>query len=180
MQSLPFDVGSFAGATCINAIHHFADLGRAFCEIARVLAAGARFVIFSATAEQTSCYWLNHYFPIAGQRAVEQLPTTQSIEAALGESGLAVTGVEPYEVPADPVDLFYYAGKHRPEIYLDPAVRAGISMFADLADPGEVADGVERLRIDIQTGRIVDVSNSWCQAASVPGDYTFFVAQKSG
>jgi hypothetical protein len=44
-------------------------------------------------------------------------------------------------VPKDPIDLFLYAGKHKPSIYLDARVRGGIATFAALAEATEVETG---------------------------------------
>jgi hypothetical protein len=74
--------------------------------------------------------------------------------------------------------LFLYAGKHRPALYLDPAVRAGISTFA-VADAGEVADGVERLRRDIETGQIDHVVDTYRKNYPAIGDYIFYAAQRT-
>ena len=45
---------------------------------------------------------------------------------------------EPYELSDALQDLFLYSGKHRPALYLDPRIRAGISTFAALAEPDKV------------------------------------------
>jgi ubiquinone/menaquinone biosynthesis C-methylase UbiE len=44
-ESLPFLDGWFDGVTCRLAAHHFADVKRAFAEVARVLKSGGRFVL---------------------------------------------------------------------------------------------------------------------------------------
>jgi hypothetical protein len=54
-------------------------------------------------------------------------------------------------VPADCADGFLGAFWRRPEAYLDPRVRAGISVFARVAD-AEVAECVRRLRADLDSG----------------------------
>ena len=56
-------------------------------------------------------------------------------------------------MPHDLQDHFLYCGKHRPELYFDPAIRAGISSFADLCEPEEVTEGLARLRADLDAGR---------------------------
>src|SRR5437016_620345 len=58
--ALPFRSGSFAGATCIWALHHMHDPHAAIREVFRVLIPG-RFVIFSGDVAQLKGYWLNEY-----------------------------------------------------------------------------------------------------------------------
>ena len=81
--------------------------------------------------------------------------------------------VEPYVVSEDLRDWFLLCGKNRPELYLDPNVRAGISMFAAARDQSEIEGGVEKLRNDIVSGRIGEVQRKYAWDA---GDYTFTVA----
>ena len=54
-------------------------------------------------------------------------------------------------IPHDCVDGFLHAYWRRPHAYLDPQVRAGISVFA-LMEPGSVEAGLERLRRDLESG----------------------------
>jgi hypothetical protein len=65
----------------------------------------------------------------------------------------------------------------RPEMYLDPRVRAGISTFAALADAAEVEAGCRKLSRDIAMGRIADVVASYQHAQ---GDYLFVLGEKEG
>lgn len=173
--ALPFAPASFDGALCTLAIHHFPDLRAAFGEIGRVLVAGGRFVVFTAFAEQMTAYWLNEYFPVALERSIEQMPTADAIRGALRAADMRLVGIEPWEIPPDPVDLFLYSGKHRPALYLDPAVRRGISTFALLANPDEVSRGLERLAHDIDCGRIDQVRARY---TSHVGDYAFVIAER--
>ena len=77
VESLPFGDKSFSGATCVLAIHHFANIKAAFKEAARVLAEGP-LVVFTATAEQMEVYWLNEYFPDAMKKSIIQMPRRTS------------------------------------------------------------------------------------------------------
>jgi hypothetical protein len=54
-------------------------------------------------------------------------------------------------IPADCEDGFYGAWWRRPEAYLDPEVRAGISVLAGRTAE-ELAPGLERLRADLESG----------------------------
>jgi ubiquinone/menaquinone biosynthesis C-methylase UbiE len=174
VEALPFPDGVFSGAMCTLAIHHFKALRPAFQEVFRVLARG-RFALFTSSAEQMRRYWLNAYFPTAMARSIVQMPGLQAIVQALRQSGFASVHSEPYEVQADLQDLFLYSGKHRPESYLDPRVRAGISTFAALADPSEVEVGCRKLSQDIESGRIAEVVARYRHAQ---GDYLFVIGEK--
>jgi SAM-dependent methyltransferase len=170
---LPFADQIFGGALCTLAIHHFADLGAAFAEVARVQAEG-RFVVFTAWPEQTRGYWLSHYFPRAMARSIDVLPARSTVLRALDAAGFEVVDEEPWWVPPEPVDLFLYAGKHRPELYLDPLVRAGISTFTGLAEPAELETGLARLEADIASGQIDRVIAAHPDQA---GDYVLVAAR---
>src|SRR6202011_4798683 len=136
---------SFEGATCTVAIHHMSNPWRGFEEVFRVLDSG-RFVIFTGDHAQIDGYWLKEYFPNATAAAIKQMPSAQAVVAHLKLAGFTAIETEPWEVPRDIQDWFLYAGKYRPEIYLDPAVRAGISFFAGgLATPRETAEGCAKL-----------------------------------
>ncbi len=169
---LPFADGEFAGALCTLAIHHFPDPAAAFREVARVVPRG-RFVLLTSDPEQMRGYWLNAYFPDALARAIAQMPPLPTVTAALAAAGFRVVAKEPYAVAPDLQDFFLYSGKHRPAMYLDPAVRAGISTFSMLAEPAEVEAGCARLAADLATGRIAEVVASYLHDG---GDYVFLVA----
>ena len=72
-------------------------------------------------------------------------------------------------------DLFLYAGKRRPELYLDPVVRANISSFAALCSPEELAAGLQGLRDDIASGSLGEVAERY---AGDDGDYAYVIARK--
>ena len=171
---LPYPAAVFDAALCTLAIHHFPDLAAAFGEVRRVLRPRGRFVLFTSTWEQTGRYWLAEYFPAAIRRSAEQMPSLEAVTAALAAAGFRAPETEPYEVREDLADRFLYSGKHRPEIYLDPAIRRGISTFSTLADPEEVEDGLARLAADLASGRIDAVRRSFRHDA---GDYLFVAAR---
>jgi len=93
----------------------------------------------------------------------------------LKSAGFRIECEEKYEVMADLKDLFLYCGKNRPERYLDPRIRSGISSFADAPDQEEIARGVRRLAGDIESGRIKDVIRRFAYDG---GDYMFTVAER--
>jgi SAM-dependent methyltransferase len=172
--ALPFARGAFALVMCTLAIHHFADLGGALAEIARVLRRG-RLVIFTSAPSQMRQYWLNEYFPDAMARSMVVMPEFDRVQALLVTAGFTLPRVEPWNVPSDLQDLFLYSGKHRPEMYLSAAFRRGISTFTQHANAAEIAAGCARLSADIKTGRINDVRRAF---ASTDGDYAFVVTER--
>ena len=172
----PFAEAAFSGAICVHAVHHFADLRAALAEVGRVLAPAARLVIFTGFPEQVRSYWLNAYFPVALERAALLVPLETEIAQALAAAGFGPPRVLPWQVKPDLVDLFMYAGKHRPELYFDTAVRRGISTFANLADAAEVEDGLARLRADLDNGRFETIAAGY---GSTVGDYSFMIAGKA-
>jgi hypothetical protein len=52
-------------------------------------------------------------------------------------------------------------------------VRAGISTFANLADPAEIERGCSRLSADLTSGRFADILRA---SEHADGDYLFLVA----
>lgn len=174
-ERLPYADGAFDGVMCSFAIHHFDDVAAAFGEVARVLGRG-RFVILTATPAQMAGYWLNRYFPQAVVRSAEDMPTLDAIRGALTAAGFASIATDSFDVPEDLADLFLYAGKHRPALYLDAAVRAGISTFArGLCPPDELERGLAALASDIESGAIDAVIASY---AHDEGDYLFVIAER--
>ncbi|MEH2242273.1 class I SAM-dependent methyltransferase [Nostoc sp.] len=173
-EALPYADGTFSGVFCTLAIHHFAALSPAFRKIYRVLAADP-FVLFTATPEQMSKYWLVEYFPEAIHKSAEQMPSLKKVKYALNEAGFNSVDIEHYYISENLQDLFLYSGKHRPEIYLDENVRSGISTFALLAYADEIAAGCQRLAADINTGRITEIIKKY---ENNLGDYLFVIASK--
>ena len=173
--ALPFADRTFDGAICTLAIHHFPRLDTPFNEVFRVLASGP-FVVFTAFPAQMRNYWLGHYFPKMMERSIEQMPSEDAVVGALRGAGFAVQGIVPFHVTGQLQDLFLYGGKDRPELYLDPAVRANISSFARLCPPEELRSGLDALSLDIRQQRIADVIRCYSSAA---GDYAYVIANKA-
>jgi ubiquinone/menaquinone biosynthesis C-methylase UbiE len=172
--SLPFRDGVFAGVASTLAIHHFDSLLPVFLEVSRVIDRGT-FAVFTATPEQMRGYWLNEYFPEAMARSIDQMPALDLVVQSLNESGFRAVRTERYDVQPGLRDFFLYSGKHRPDMYLSGRVRQGISTFASLADPAEVAEGCSRLREDIASGRIAGLMDKYRHNR---GDYLFVISRK--
>jgi len=173
-RKLSFPSGCYDGATCVLATHHIKDTVTAFKEVFRVLSRG-RFVIFTATPEQCHQYWLREYFPKMIADACKIMAGFEELQEALSHAGFENIRAEPYFVTKDLQDWFLHAGKYRPEMYLDPLVRAGISSFHVSSYGNEVEVGLVKLKHDIDTGRIQEVIKQYENSL---GDYLFVVAEK--
>ncbi|MGE3267873.1 MAG: class I SAM-dependent methyltransferase [Chloroflexota bacterium] len=172
--ALPFADGVMQSVACTLALHHFHQPAQAFREIGRVLGDG-RLVIFTAGREQMRRYWLNEYFPDALQKATLQMPSVEQTVSQMQAAGFGEIARVPWSVTPELQDFFLYSGKYRPRLYLDPRVRAGISTFANLADPAEIEQGCARLQADLISGRFADVLQA---AEHQDGDYLFLVARR--
>ena len=94
-----------------------------------------------------------------------------------GGAGFRLIRSEAYEVQPNLQDFFLYSGKYRPDVYLKPEVRHGISTFALFGDPEEIETGCKKLAGDISTGRFDNVARSFVHSL---GDYMFVVAGADG
>ncbi len=144
-EHLPFSAGTFDAALAVLTVHHWTDLERGAAEMRRV---APRQVVFFFEPEFAVQLWLlTDYFPEILDLASERTAPGDEILRDL----YAVRRVVAVPVPADCVDGFGGCYWNRPEAYLDPVVRAGMSSFAQL-DPGLAHEGIERLRADLASG----------------------------
>lgn len=142
-EALPFRHDTFDAALALLTLHHWTDWRRGLDEIKRV---AHRLVAFIFEPAEVGNFWLTEaYFP----EIVELnrgYPPVADLVAHLGDCR-----VDRIAVPHDCVDGFLAAYWRRPEAYLDPNVRAGISGFA-LLDHDVVARGLARLKGDLESG----------------------------
>jgi SAM-dependent methyltransferase len=145
-EALPFRHASFDAAMAISTIHHWSDLAGGLAEMARV--AHRRIVYFSEAARHGQHWLIDDYFP-----EIVDMPTNRAAPRADAVAALlsGTVTIDVFEVPRDFSDG---AGAFwgRPEMYCDPSVQAGLSMFA-LLDPAVVERGTARLRDDLRSGR---------------------------
>ena len=143
---LPFVDRSFDVAMGTLTLHHWPDLGAGLAEVRRVSRRQV-FMLFDGLVRDG--YWLiDDYFPAVWDLDSErQAPTV-----AMLDEHLDVLRVEVLMIPSDCTDGFGCAYWNRPEAHLDPVVLAGMSWSSQLA-PEVLAEGVEHLRDDLETGR---------------------------
>ena len=143
-EALPFGDQTFEAGMAVLTLHHWTDLAGGLSELRRV---AGRQVILLFEPRVSWQFWLVEYFPeFLSLPTEKQAPSIEDLRTHLD-----VKAIVSVPVPADCIDGFAGAYWCRPESYLDPSVRAGISSLAQL--PTEVAERcVERLRQDLASG----------------------------
>jgi len=143
-EALPFSNNQFDAALAVLTVHHWTDASRGLAELQRV---ARRQVIFTWDPKHLARFWFTRdYLP----EAVALDAGFTTLEPTLELLGAAT--VEPVLVPQDCQDGFFAAYWRRPEAYLDPDVRAGISGFGIL-DLSLVERALELLADDLATGK---------------------------
>jgi SAM-dependent methyltransferase len=143
-EALPFADAAFDAATAVLTVHHWQDLEAGLTELRRV---AGRQVVLTFDPDALDRLWLvRDYLPQIATVDAQRLPRTERVVAALGD-----VEVRPLPVPRDMGDGLLAAFWARPAIYLDPQVRAGMSIFA-LMDPAIVEPAMARLRADLDDG----------------------------
>ncbi|MDL9948157.1 class I SAM-dependent methyltransferase [Gordonia sp. ABSL11-1] len=147
-EALPLRDNAVDVALAVLTVHHWHDLARGMAEMKRV--ARSRIVLFTWRPEMMARFWLlREYLPAAAVTDARVAVPLDALAAMLPGASLRV---QPVPIPHDCTDGFGAAYWRRPHAYLDPRVRAGISMLAT-TDPAELAPGLEQLRSDLQTQR---------------------------
>jgi len=149
-EELPFEDDSFDAVMAILSDHHWTDRPRGLSELRRV--ARRRVVLFNANPGEADLFWMTtEYLPeflgLIAPRYDTPEVWVRELEAALGEVQLT-----PVPVPHDCTDGFYGAHWRRPEAFLRPEVRSGISVFAQLSSAA-VDRAIDALGADLETGR---------------------------
>ncbi|MBA2653934.1 MAG: class I SAM-dependent methyltransferase [Gammaproteobacteria bacterium] len=173
-SALPFVDDFCNGIVCTFATHHMHDINQVFSEMFRVINHG-RVVLFTATPEQMQHYWLCEYFPAMIDESAKTMAGFDELNKSLTRSGFKNIQQDIFFVPEKMQDLFLMAGKHSPEIYLDPNVREGISAFKLFAEDNELHAGLKALEQDIQSGKIKEIMQKY---QSDLGDYMLVVGEK--
>jgi SAM-dependent methyltransferase len=138
---LPFGDGSFDAAMAVLSDHHWSDRLAGLRELRRV---GRRAVVFQWDPAFVDAFWLTREYLPSFAPALED--TFGAARNALGATREVVV-----PIPHDCRDGFLMAYWRRPEAYLDPTVRANISVFS-LLPAAEVDAMVTALRADLVSG----------------------------
>jgi SAM-dependent methyltransferase len=144
-EALPFADGAFESALAVFTVHHWSDLARGLSEVRRV--ARRRAVVLTWDQDVWESFWLiRDYLPcIRDLDRPRAIPIRDLVSTLGGGRVLAVP------IPHDCVDGFHGAFWRRPEAYLDPRVRAGISTYA-LMSAADRDRGLRALAADLERG----------------------------
>jgi SAM-dependent methyltransferase len=148
-EQLPFDDGSFDAAMAVLSDHHWEDRRRGLEELRRV--ARRRVVLFNIDPAKANAFWMTtEYLPEFLELIKPEYRKAGYWEREL-RSILGPVQITEVPIPHDCADGFYGAFWRRPHAYLDPRVRASISVFAQL-DQGHVKRGIAALQADLESG----------------------------
>ena len=140
-ENLPFEDDSFDASMAILTLHHWSDREAGLREMRRV----TRGPLVLLTFDPASRPWLTDYLPELAALDEGRFPMMSDYVRCLGQ-----VQIETVPIPHDCSDGFLYAYWRRPAAYLDPYIRTGSSSFWAVDD---CETGLERLRVDLETGR---------------------------
>ena len=145
-EALPLESGSVDAAMAVLTIHHWTDPERGLGEMARV--ARKRAVLLTWVPDAAPFWLTDDYFPEIMAHDREMFPSSATLATMLERRiGRVHMGTVP--IPHDCTDGFLCAYWRRPESYLSPQIRSGMSSFARI----DAGPGLERLRADLASGR---------------------------
>lgn len=166
-EALPFADEAFDAAMAILTVHHWTDKAKGMAEMRRV--ARGPIVILTFDPAQRSA-WLLDYIPELATLDDAQMPQMTDYERWLGP-----VQVVPVPIPHDCTDGFLYAYWRRPEAYLDPRIRKGISSFWTLP---EAERGLAKLADDLESGMWAERYGVLLEADSYDAGYRLVVARR--
>lgn len=173
-EELPFEDDSFDAVMAVHSDHHWSDRRRGFRECRRV--ARERVVLFNANPAEAGLFWLTtEYLP----EFLDLIPPPFRHRGVWEDElrrGLGDIELIPVPIPHDCTDGFYGAFWRRPEAYLRPEVREGISVFARLSS-GAVNRALDALGADLETGRWHERHRELLSMEELPLGYYVILAE---
>jgi SAM-dependent methyltransferase len=143
-EVLPLADDTVDAAMALLTVHHSSDWRAGLAELRRVARDRVVLWVFQPHVD----FWLTQdYVPEIVAMERDRCPRVDELLAALGPDADA----RPLPIPRECQDGILAAFYARPETYLDPAVRAGMSGFA-LLPPAIVAAAMDRLAADLRSG----------------------------
>ncbi|MEY8015384.1 class I SAM-dependent methyltransferase [Mycobacterium servetii] len=134
-EAIPLQDNCVDGSMAILTVHHWGDVAAGIEELRRVTR--NRIVVLTWDQTVTRDFWLlREYLPEATRISDELYVPIERLTELLGGAE-----VQTVPVPHDCTDGFGAAFWRRPAAYLDPTVRAGMSMLA-YAGESTLAEGL--------------------------------------
>ena len=167
-EALPLADATVDAAMAVLTIHHWSDWRAGVAEMLRV--ARGPVVVWSFDPQAIDEFWLvRDYVPEIAELDRGRFPPVDEFAKALGGAR-----IEPVPIPRDCRDGVLAAFYARPERYLDPVVRAGMSPFAVIdAEPA-----MARLAEDLRSGAWDARWGHLREAPELDGGYRLFIAER--
>jgi SAM-dependent methyltransferase len=140
-EMLPFADAAFDASLAVLTIHHWSDWRAGLRELARV--ARRRVAVLTWDPSSAGFWLVNDYLPAMVAADRQRFPDLDGFRDVLGH-----ISVQRVPIPHDCVDGFLGAYWRRPEAYLDPSIRRGVSSLAR----NEFAAELARLAADLASG----------------------------
>ncbi|MGZ4236811.1 MAG: class I SAM-dependent methyltransferase [Solirubrobacteraceae bacterium] len=173
-ERLPFADGAFDAAMAVLSDHHWEDRRRGLEELRRV--ARRRVVLFNIDPARANAFWMTtDYLPAFLDVIQPQYRQPGYWESELRQI-LGSIQTEEVPIPHDCADGFYGAFWRRPGAFLDPRVRAGISVFSQL-EASHVTRGIAALEADLNSGAWERRHRDLLELDSLPLGYYVVVAE---
>jgi SAM-dependent methyltransferase len=164
-EDLPFADNSFDAVMASLTVHHWTDKAKGMAEMRRV--SRGPIVLFTFDPAFRSC-WLSDYFPEIVSMDDVHMPKISDYEEWLGPVSVSVV-----PIPHDCTDGFLYAYWRRPQAYLEPLIRKGISTFWKME---HVDEGLQRLSDDLESGEWDRRYGNLLDLTEMDGGYRLIVA----
>lgn len=174
-EAIPLPTSSVDAVISILATHHFSNLEKSIIEMNRIAKSGA-IVSLTFDPRVVEKPWIADYFPSLWQETFEIFPPLNDVIELFQATTKRTVEISPFLLPHDLTDMFFVAGWRRPEIYLNPDVRAGISALAK-AKANVVETGVRLLKEDLNSGRWDEKYGEIRKLTEIDAGYRFMCAK---
>lgn len=136
-------------------------------------------IIFLTFDPRVGDFWLYDYFPFIREYDERFFPPLQNIVTLIEQFTQRIVKVSTLMLPPDLSDMFLCAGWRRPEVYLNPEIRAGMSAFS-LVESSVVEKGVKLLEADLNSGEWNAKYREIRQLKEIDVGYRFLSARITG
>lgn len=169
-EALPLDDNVVDAAMALLTVHHWTDLAAGLAELKRI--ARRRVVILTWDHRVTREFWLLSEY----MHEIDLLEDARAVPIDRLVDLLGGARVETVPVPHDCTDGFGAAYWRRPEAYLDPVVRGGMSMMSQHG-AAAVQPGLARLATDLESGRWHERHGDLLQRDQLDAGYRLLIAE---